>query len=110
VTIAEWLMRREPRPPVQLTASLTAALGADLDKDATEVASIFLVTAERLLRELVATGDTGREVAGDLLTIDALTTYALESAAETIQTLPAFTDDAMTRFAKLAMPNEEKTS
>lgn len=91
-------------------ASLASALGPALNDDAGEAASVFLVTAERMLRGLVASGETGREVADDLLTIDALTTYALESAAETIQTLPAFSDEAMARFAKLALPDHDASA
>jgi hypothetical protein len=104
MTIGEWLEHREPRPPAPLLASLMAALGPAANDDASESASVFLVTAERMLRELVGSGETGRATADALLTIDALTTYALESAAETIQSLPAFADDAIARFARLAAP------
>jgi hypothetical protein len=104
MTIGEWLERREPRPPPPLQASLLAALGPAVNDDASEAAPVFLVTAERMLRELVGSGETGRATADALLTIDALTTYALESAAETIKSLPAFSDDAMARFASLAAP------
>jgi hypothetical protein len=102
MTIGEWLERREPRPPAPLIANLTTALGPAVSADASEAASVFLVTAERMLRELVASDETGRAIAGDPLTIDALTTYALESAAEMIESLPAFSDEAMARFASLA--------
>jgi len=102
MTIGEWLESRTPPPPAPLMASLIAAVGTAATGDASEAAAVLLATAEQLLRRLVASGETGREIAGDLLTIDALTTYALESATETLQTLPAFSDDAMARFAKLA--------
>lgn len=102
MTVGEWLECREPRPPTPLLASILGALGPAVNDDASESASVFLVTAERMLRELVGSGETGRATADALLTIDALTTYALESAAETIQSLPAFSDDAIARFANLA--------
>jgi hypothetical protein len=102
MTVGEWLERREPRPPAPLTASINAALGSAVSADASEAASVFLTTAERMLRALVASEQTGRAIAGDLLTIDALTTYALESAAEMIRSLPAFSDEAMVRFAGIA--------
>jgi uncharacterized membrane protein len=105
MTIGEWLERREPRPPAPLMGSLLTALGSAVNDDARESASVFLVTAEQMLRELVGSGQTGRATADALLTIDALTTYALESAAETIQSLPAFSDDAIARFADLAAPD-----
>jgi hypothetical protein len=104
VTIGEWLDRREPRPPAQLLESLKAALGPAVDQDAADSAAVFLVAAERMLRELVASRETGRPIAGDLLTIDALTTYAVESAAETLKNLPDFTDDAMARLANIVAP------
>ena len=107
MTIGEWLQNREPRPPASLLESLLAALGPAVNDDAVESASVFLVTAERMLRELIGRGETGRETADALLTIDALTTYALESAAETIQSLPAFSDDAIARFATIASPDND---
>jgi hypothetical protein len=79
--------------------SLTAALGPAINSDAGEAATVFLVTAERMLRELVADGETDRSVAETLLTIDALTTYALESASELAEGLGPFADDALTRFS-----------
>lgn len=107
MTIGEWLEQREPPPPAPLLASLMTALGPAANDDATDAASVFLVTAERMLRDLVGSGETGRSSADALLTIDALTTYALESAAETIQSLPAFSDDAIARFARIAAPAGE---
>lgn len=106
MNIGEWLDSREPRPPAQLVESLRAALGPAVEQDATEAAAVFLVAAERMLRALVTSGETGREVAGDLLTIDALTTYAVESAAETLKSLPDFSEDAVTRFANIVKPGD----
>ena len=110
MTIDEWLERREPRPPALLMDSLKAAIGPALGDDASGTASVFLIVAERKLRELVTAGETGRAVADDLLTIDALTTYALESAAETIQSLAAFSDDAMARFANIVPPERDPSA
>jgi hypothetical protein len=110
MTVGEWLARREPRPPAPLLASIITALGPAANDDASGTASVFLVTAERMLRELVGSGETGRATADALLTIDALTTYALESAAETIQSLPAFSDDAIARFADLAAPDSDPSA
>jgi len=109
MTIGEWLEHREPRAPAPLLASLIAALGPAVNDDASDSASVCLVTAERMLRELVGSGETGRATADALLTIDALTTYALESAAETIQSLPAFSDVAIARFATLAAPDGDRS-
>ena len=106
MTIGEWLDSREPRPPAVLLDSLKAALGPEMNKDATEAAAVFLVAAERMLRALISSGETGRPVAGDLLTIDALTTYAVESAAETLDSMPEFADDAIARFANIVKPGD----
>ena len=104
MTIGEWLQSREPRPPAELMASLEAALGPAMNEDSSNAAAAFLSAAERLLRQLVASGETGRPVAGDLLTIDALTTYSVESATETLESLPDFAEDAMARFANIIHP------
>ena len=109
MTIGEWLRAREPRPPAELTAALEAALGPALEEDAANATATFLATAERMLRELVAKGETGRPVAGDLLAIDALTTYAVEAATETLDSLPDFAADAMARFANIIKPGSVPT-
>lgn len=83
---------------------LERALGPALEKDAAEATAEFLAAAERMLRSLVASGETGRPIAADLLTIDALTTYAVEAATETLQNLPDFAEDAMARFANVIKP------
>jgi hypothetical protein len=104
VTIGEWLQARQPRPPAELMAGLERALGPALNEDSTNATAAFLAAAERMLRALVASGETGRPVAGDLLTIDALTTYSVEAAAETLGNMPDFAEDAMARFANIIQP------
>jgi uncharacterized membrane protein len=104
VNIGEWLQARNPRPPVELMNGLERSLGAALKKDSAEATAEFLSAAERMLRELVASGETGRPIAADLLTIDALTTYAVEAATETLENLPDFAEDAMARFANVIKP------
>jgi uncharacterized membrane protein len=83
---------------------LERALGSALNKDAGEATAEFLGAAERMLRQLVASGETGRPAAADLLTIDALTTYAVEAATETLDNLPDIAEDAMARFANVIKP------
>jgi hypothetical protein len=99
MTIGEWLQSREPRPPAELMVGLERALGTALAEPSDNAAAACLTAAERLLRSLVHSGETGRAIAADLLTIDALTTYAVEAATETFGNLPEFTDRAMTRFS-----------
>lgn len=104
MTIGEWLRSRTPTPPVELLEGLERALGPSLHADAEMATAEFLGAAERMLRELVAAGETGRPAAADLLTIDALTTYAVEAATETLDDLPDFAEDAMARFANVIKP------
>lgn len=104
MTIGEWLHARTPRPPAELMDGLERALGPALKADASECTAEFLVAAERMLRQLVASGETGRPAAADLLTIDALTTYAVEAATEMLDNLPDFAEDAMARFANVIKP------
>ena len=109
MTIGEWLRARDPRPPAELMANLERVLGTALNDDESTAAASFLAAAERLLRELVASGETGRPAAGDLLTVDALTTYAVEAATETLDSLPDFAEDAMARFANIIKPGSGHT-
>lgn len=107
MTIDQWLDTRQPAPPAPLMEGVKSALASALGNDSSETASICIVTAERMLRDLVTSGVTDRSIAASLLTIDALTTYALESAAETVQGLTAFSDDAIGRLAGTRSPNDE---
>jgi hypothetical protein len=84
--------------------ALERALGSSLQADSERATAEFLAASERMLRTLVASGETGRPVAADLLTIDALTTYAVEAASETLGNLPEFASDAMARFANVIQP------
>jgi hypothetical protein len=104
VTIGEWLQSRAPRPPAELMEGLERALGPALQESSERATAEFLAAAERLLRELVASGETGRPIAADLLTVDALTTYAVEAATETLDDLPSFAEDAIGRFANIIQP------
>lgn len=57
--------------------------------------------AEAVLRDSFATEPMTRAHALDLLTADALATYAFEAAADNPSTLAARADDAMRRFGAL---------
>ena len=72
MTAAAWLRTRDPRPPAQLAARLQpAAADAELEQ-----------LALQRLEGLIAGGDHTRAVAGELLAVDALVTYACERATE----------------------------
>ena len=72
MTTAEWLGTREPRPPEQLAARLRPEAG---DSDLEQLAL-------QRLESLITAGDHTRTIAGELLAVDALVTYACEHAGE----------------------------
>jgi hypothetical protein len=101
VTVGEWLARRTPIPPPALRARIHAELGDALLLDAREMPDACLRAAERLLEGLLRRGGTSRESAFDLLTADALVTYAFEAASESPADLVARASAAMVRIASL---------
>lgn len=109
MTIGEWLESREPKPPAELMAAIRKALGNDVDADADEAPAVLLTAAERGLRRIATGPETGRPVADDLLAVDALTTYALEAATETLKSFGGFADEAMKRFGGVP-PDDQGSS
>ena len=103
MTVGAWLRERAPAP-TQLSARVTQVMGDRMDRAADEASTACLDAAEELLRELLARPSAGRESALDLLTVDALVTYAFEAASATPESLDARATDAMRRFASLALP------
>jgi hypothetical protein len=99
VTVADWLQERAPRPPARLVSSIEAALGDRVAAPRDAAADVCLDAAESLLRDLLARPSAGRESALDLLTVDALVTYAFEAAAAEPDTLERRAHDAAQRLA-----------
>lgn len=99
MTLREWLHERRPQPPERLLASIETALGDRLSASASSCGAVCLDAAEVLLRDLVTRPEMGRDAALDLLTVDALTTYAFEAAASDADSLSERASAAMTRFA-----------
>lgn len=83
MTVRDWIARRSPPAPGTLRQAVSAALGRDADADEVRTADVCLAAAARLLEQILADQRFGRESALDLLTADALTTYAYEYAAAT---------------------------
>ena len=81
MTLDAWLRQRAPAPPDRLLARIQERLGDRRDKDASVAPEACLDAAEELLRELISRPSMRRDAALDLLTADALTTYAFEAAA-----------------------------
>ena len=102
MTVGEWLREREPTPPARLAARIESAIGAKSAEPAARACEVCLDTCTRLLDEITARPSQGRESALDLLAADALATYALEAATESLATLEARSRDAMKRLAAIA--------
>ena len=102
MTVHEWLRSRSPGPPAALSARLDAVLAGSLAEPAERVPDLFLVASECLVAELLRSGCTSRDSALDLLTADALLTYAFEAAGADIVTIGRRASEAMTRIAALA--------
>jgi hypothetical protein len=102
VILSEWLHDRTPAPPAQLSARIQETLAEHFDDDASAAADVCVAAAEQLLRELLARPSAGRESALDLLTVDALVTYAFEAASDDPDSLGDHASLAMTRLAATA--------
>jgi Golgi nucleoside diphosphatase len=95
----EWLLSRTPLPPRALATRLDSALAAATE--AREPAPACLDTAAALLAQILESGASDRASALDLLTADALVTYAFEAAAEDLASLDQRAVHAMHRLALL---------
>jgi hypothetical protein len=85
-----------------LSARIEQTLGERWSADASAAPELCIAAAEVLLRELSKRPAAGRESALDLLTVDALVTYAFEAASDTPDSLAALAAEAMTRLAATA--------
>ncbi len=103
MTLGTWLRDRTPPSPERLLARVEEVLGDRRARDAADACELCLDAAETLLRDLTTRAETGREAALDLLTVDALTTFAFEAAAAVPDRLRERTEAAMTRLAACAL-------
>ena len=97
MTVGDWLNTRQPQPPAALLARLEAVLGVALEEP-----EEFLAAGELLVSSLLRGDRTSRDSALDLLTADALVTYAFEAAGAHPGDIDAHAGDAMARIASLA--------
>jgi len=100
-TVAAWLAERQPAPPAALVRRIREALGDSAEREATVAADVCLAAGERLLATVLGDEDASRDYALDLLTADALVTYAFEAASETPGELAARAARAMMNIASL---------
>lgn len=83
-------------------ARLDAVLGAALDEPADRATELLLAAGERLVAGLLRGDRTSRDSALDLLTADALVTYAFEAAGADPAGIDTHAGAAMARIASLA--------
>jgi hypothetical protein len=101
MNVREWLLSRTPAAPPALATRIIASLGERGATDARPVEAC-LDAAVDLLGQLLTEERLDRDDALDLLTVDALVTYAFEGAAEQVDGVEAVAVDAMLRLAALA--------
>jgi hypothetical protein len=94
-----WVAAHAEQPPVALRARLDAILNATPAATGAPVAPALFEAGEALLETILRSGSTQRDAALDLLTADALVTYAFEAAAEDAATLDARAAAAMRAIA-----------
>ena len=102
MTIVEWLAGRAPEPPLRLRTRINEVLASRRASSDSEVATCCMDAACELLGSLVERPEAGREAALDLLTVDALVTYAFEALAGDPQRLGRFARESMQRLAAVA--------
>lgn len=100
---ASWLAAHGEQPPAALRARLDTVV-ASSDPAGGAVADALLQAGRALLSRILDTGSTQRDAALDLLTADALVTYAFEAAADDPATLDARAGAAMRAIAGVVQP------
>ncbi|HWH53099.1 MAG TPA: hypothetical protein VN651_16245 [Gemmatimonadaceae bacterium] len=101
-TVGDWIAAARPLAPVRLADRLAEQLGAGRARSAADTPEACVDAAVSLLHELLARESAGRESALDLLTVDALVTYAFEAASADVDRLRPRALDAMSRLATTA--------
>lgn len=102
MTLEAWLQSRVPPPPPALARRIREALDATSAPVGAPTAEVLLDAGERLLATLLEADHLTRNAAVDLLTADALVTYAFEAAASEPDLIGARAEKAMGRLAALA--------
>jgi hypothetical protein len=97
----QWVAAHAEQPPAALRARLDASLNTDTASVDTPVSPALLEAGQSLLSRILVSGSTQRDAALDLLTADALVTYAFEAAADEPAALDARAADAMRAIAAL---------
>ncbi len=101
MTLGEWLASRAVQPPQALRVRIEGALGDATSQGADDATDICMAAAERIVRDVLRHDCTSRGSALDLLTADALMTYAFEAAGDAPSALGQKAAEAMRRIASL---------
>lgn len=97
--IVAWLAAREPAAPEQLAARLRGfVLRAPKERLAGSMTQAMSGLGLFALEGSLGRGETGNEVALDLLAADAFVTYAFEAAAEEGADVPQTASDLISRM------------
>ena len=102
MTLGTWLDQRELVPPPALRRRLDAAVSAVPDAAILPIPDAAVEAALRLLDVLLRDSDPSRAAAIELLTADALMTYAFEATADMPERLEELGGLAMQRIAAAA--------
>ena len=95
----QWVAAHAEQPPAALRARLDAILNEESADRGTPVAPALLEAGQGLLATILGSGSVQRDAALDLLTADALITYAFEAAADDPSSLDARAAQAMRAIA-----------
>ena len=98
-SVGDWITGARPAPPGKLAERVAEKLAVSGRRAAADTPDACIDAAVSLLGDLLARESAGRESALDLLTVDALVTYAFEAASADIDRLRPRALDAMARLA-----------
>ena len=102
MTLRDWLAHREPSPP-RVLRDRVEALARAVPENPADPAATLLAAAEEALASLARRASEERDVALDLLAVDALVTYAFERAAESPASIPDLSARAMRTLSEKAV-------
>jgi len=102
-TLGEWLLERSENVPPELEERIRFMVRELIDEPIQGIESIdaLAAVAKTQLQRLLQTGVISREVALDLLSIDAIATYSLEIAASAQIDLSASAASVMQAIASV---------
>lgn len=104
MTARQWLAGRTPQPPADLASALAQAVGPGAAGDAAPLSLQLLAAARRTLPSAIAEDCADRSGALNLLTLDALITYAMEAGSATAAECEDVAAEALLLIGEAATP------